>query len=159
MGIIITLVMDPEEKSLLKNDESQYSGGSNDSDKSVERPSKCCCCCGIDAGCKLISGINLAFVFTLIVYTSGMYHEPTNQWWYVTINLAIILGFGIPAWVSAFKYQCGERNKRSTQALTNSCGWLIWLIVTLTIWQVIYCEYWAGDNLVLGWAVEGQKAT
>ena len=131
----------------------------SDSDKSVERPEKCCCCCGIDAGCKLISAINLAFVFTLIVYTTGMYHEPTNQWWYVTINLAIILGFGIPAWVGAFQYQCGDPEKKKTIAnLTKSSGWLIVLIVALTIWQIIYCEYFAGENLVLGWAVEGQTA-
>ena len=148
---------DPEQKPLME--ESQYSGGSNDSDKSVERPSKCCCCCGIDAGCKLISAINLDFVFTLAVYTTGMYHEPSNQWWYVTINLVIILGFGIPAWVGAFKYQCESPEKKKTIAmLTKSTGWLIWLIVTLTIWQIIYCEYWAEDHLVLGWAVEGQKA-
>ena len=125
---------DPEQKPLMET--SQYSGGAkSDSDKSVERPEKCCCCCGIDAGCKLISAINLAFVFTLIVYTSGMFHEPTNQWWYVLINLGIILGFGIPAWVKAFSYQCGDAEKKKTiAALTASSSWLVWLIVTLTIW-------------------------
>ena len=150
---------DPEQKPLMDN--SQYSGGEmakSDSDKSEARPTHCCCCCNVDNGCKLISAINLAFVFTLAVYTSGMFHEPSNQWWYVLINLTIILGFGLPAWVGAFQYQCGDSTKKKTISnLTKSSGWLIWLIVTLSIWQVIYCEYFAADNLVLGWAVEGVK--
>merc|ERR1711981_1356802 len=105
-------------------EESQYEGGKddekkeeNDSDKSVERPTTCCCCCDIDAGCKLISAINLAFVFTLVVYTSGMFHEPSNQWWYVLINLTIILGFGIPAWIGAFRYYCNKESKKTVSHL------------------------------------------
>merc|ERR1712167_519366 len=153
------IMSDPEQKPLME--ESQHEGGDEkpDSDKSIERPDTCCCCCSIDAGCKLISAINLAFMFTLLVYTSGMFHERSNQWWYVLINLTIILGFGIPAWVGPFRYYCNKESKRTVQHLTNSTGWLIWLIVTLEIWQIIYCEYWASETLVLGWAVEGTKAT